>query len=560
MLRFFGTFLVSFFSVAFCFEFYNISYSPYGISTKPDGSQPVLETMVRDFEIMSLNFESLLFYGLDEYPYYVVDSLAESYGMSYWAGLYCGAYTDEGSRLGQARVYLDRSDSLGHVGFLGLIYGYNTGNLGSILGEMGELSSEYPDIPLTHLEYVDVVKRERWFYSDSLIDIVPVCVFPDQDIRWEDLSCDAIVSYVRDQYEDVCDLYPDKRVVLFEVGISTYGSLSEDDQADFLSSLVSWVEGDSIDAYLFEFRDQYWKRGIDKGYGLFDGDMGAKRFALDNLDFPYERKSVSFGDSVFACFYSDIFETTSREGDVIWSSNSKYIEQASGYSDYLILGGLYPSGELDLCSSFVSADIPFGMLITKDTLNERFYYRYAEDAGFVLLNYSSFWRKDFLKILQEIRDIAPLVPIGLLSTSTTDELNHMLKFSPYFDFFVTRHSVSDIGLVSELIDSVIAEDSIPIIPSYYGDLSLLLESGGPFIYTGPMSTFLAEMEVVSVVSVLSDRVIPATPTVLRVNQPRPEYFSLLGRKVPFSSSHSSSILIRLNQSNVKSARRVLHTR
>lgn len=555
MLRLSGTFLVVFFSVVFCFEPYNISYSPYGINTKPSGSQPVISTMVRDFEIMSLNFESLVFYGLDEYPYYVVDSLAEAYGMKYWAGLYYngGAYSSRLSRLRQARSYLNRSDSLGHVGLLGLIYGYNTGNLESILQEMDKLSSEYPNVPLTHLEYVDIVKREQWFYSDSLIDVVPVCVFPDQDIRREDLSGDAVMSYVRDQYEDICSIYPNKRVVLFEVGISTYSiQSSEEDQANFLSPLVSWIEENDIDAYLFELRDQFWKSNIDQGYGLFDTKMGAKRFALDNLAFPYKRKSISFGDSVFACFYSDVFKTKSREGDVVWSANSEYIEETSGYSDYIVLGNTHPSEELDLCNSFVSADVPFGMLLTNDTLNERPYYKYAKDAGFVLLEYESYF--NFLNILQEIRDIAPLVPVGLLS-SHTGSLRYLEGFSPYFDFIATQEDPRNIDSIKSIIDSFSTLNSIPVIPCYSYKLEEALEKGNPFIYTGQMSTFIKDIKAVSISAPRINR---------RVVQQRPEYFTLSGRRVvaPIRSgrlrqSGATSVLIRTDQLGTVGSRKIL---
>jgi hypothetical protein len=512
--------------------------------------------MVRDFEIMSLNFGSLIFYGLDEYPFYVVDSLAESYGMDYWAGAYCGSYTTESSRLGQVRSYLDRVDSLGHIGFLGLVYGYNTGNLEGILEEMGTISSEYPDVALTHFEYVDVVKREGWFYSDSLIDVVPVCVFPDQDIRLEDLEEDPgiAVSYIRDQYNEVCSIYSDKRVVLYEVGLSTY-NLSEGVQSEIFASLVSWIERDSVEAYLFEFRDQPWKMGRDEEYGLFDKDMGAKRFTRDNLKFPHERISFPFGDSVVACFYSDIFKTKSREGSVIWSANSEDIKAAADHASCLILGGYDESDEFGMCDSFISSDIPYGMVFSRDTVSERPYYGYASNAEFILIEYNF---RQGISLIEEIRAIAPGVAIGLVSKSTQNSLSSMVRFSPYLDFLVTRHYSSAMVDVVAMIDSFSLVNSIPIIPSYYGPIEDLLEQGDPFIYVGNMSNFIKDMDKVSV---LPRDVFQLCPGVLEERE-RLEFYSVLGRRVPHYSDRRmpSSVLLRRGSVNPGEIRRVLRVR
>lgn len=544
------------FLVAFCWGF-NISYSPYGIDTRPDGGQPELGDMVRDFEIMSLNFGSLIFYGLDEYPFYVVDSLAEFYGMDYWAGAYCGGYTSRWSRLSQVRSYLDRVDSLGHIGLRGLVYGYNTGNLGEILEEMGTISSEYPDVVLTHLEYVDVVKREGWFYSDSLVDIVPVCVFPDQDIRAEDLEGDPglALDYVRDQYDLICSLYPEKRVVLFEVGVSTY-NLSEVVQSEILSSILSWVEGDSIDSYLFEFRDQYWKSYRDKRYGLFDEGMGAKQFAREHLTFPHERISLPLwsGDSsrVFACEYSDVFSTRSREGSVIWSANVDDIKRASEYADYLLLEG---ADEFSMCDSFISAGIPYGLVFGSDTVLDSSYFEYVSNAGLILFDYSRFSRHaEQFNLLELVRYLAPGVPVGLESSyAFSNMLPHMTKFSPYFDFFVIRHSSPDD--YSIVADSFSLVDTIPLIPSYTGNTKGTLGTGSRFIYSGIMSTFIQGMDAVSVSSHRALFPVSLVP----VERVRPEYYSVTGRRVSggFNRGLPSSILIRRDRGQV---RRVLQVR
>ncbi|MCB1785104.1 MAG: glycosyltransferase [Chromatiaceae bacterium] len=114
------------------------------------------------------------------------------------------------------------------------------------------------------------------------VDFIAVHMLP----YWEGIAVDQAVDHVLYRYNELKTAYPDKPVVISEVGWPSNGRTRLDavashaNQAKFLRRFIAAAEREGITYYVMEAFDQPWKRQIegDAGshWGVYDADREPK--------------------------------------------------------------------------------------------------------------------------------------------------------------------------------------------------------------------------------------------------------------------------------------------
>ncbi|MGZ8152374.1 MAG: glycosyltransferase [Methylovulum sp.] len=154
------------------------------------------------------------------------------------------------------------------------------------------------DIPADALiDYIREVKKRTWrpvstsetwdvwIKNPKLVDevdFIAVHILP----YWEGISADDAVDYVFDRYHDVQKAYPNKPIIITEVGWPSDGqpfkhaTASRANQAKFLREFLNRADKEKITYYIVEAFDQPWKKSIEGSagayWGIFDADRQAK--------------------------------------------------------------------------------------------------------------------------------------------------------------------------------------------------------------------------------------------------------------------------------------------
>jgi exo-beta-1,3-glucanase (GH17 family)/cellulose synthase/poly-beta-1,6-N-acetylglucosamine synthase-like glycosyltransferase len=147
------------------------------------------------------------------------------------------------------------------------------------------------------IEYIREVKRnswrpvstsetwDMWLAHPKLVeevDFIAVHILP----YWEGIAAEDAVDYVFDRFHDVQKAYPNKPVIITEVGWPSDGqpfkhaTASRPNQAKFLREFLNRADKENITYYVVEAFDQPWKKSIEGSagayWGIFDADRQAK--------------------------------------------------------------------------------------------------------------------------------------------------------------------------------------------------------------------------------------------------------------------------------------------
>ena len=96
------------------------------------------------------------------------------------------------------------------------------------------------------------------------VDFIAVHMLP----YWEGISVDNAVGHVLDRYRRLQAAYPDKEIVISEVGWPSNGRMRKEavaslaNQAKFLRRFLAAAEREGLTYYLMEAFDQPWKRPV----------------------------------------------------------------------------------------------------------------------------------------------------------------------------------------------------------------------------------------------------------------------------------------------------------
>jgi exo-beta-1,3-glucanase (GH17 family)/cellulose synthase/poly-beta-1,6-N-acetylglucosamine synthase-like glycosyltransferase len=151
------------------------------------------------------------------------------------------------------------------------------------------------DIPKAALiDYIREVKKaswrpvstsetwDVWLKNPDLVaevDFIAVHILP----YWEGISADDAVDFVFDRFHAVQQAYPNKPVIITEVGWPSDGQpfkhaeASVSNQARFLREFLNKADAEKISYYIVEAFDQPWKKSIEGSTGAYWGIFNADR-------------------------------------------------------------------------------------------------------------------------------------------------------------------------------------------------------------------------------------------------------------------------------------------
>jgi len=111
------------------------------------------------------------------------------------------------------------------------------------------------------------------------VDFITVHMLP----YWEGVPLEKAVDYVEARYQDLREAYPDKQIVIGEVGWPSYGRkhkgavASPENQTRFLRRFLYHAEQQGYVYYVMEAFDQPWKTTIEGAIGTYWGVYDADR-------------------------------------------------------------------------------------------------------------------------------------------------------------------------------------------------------------------------------------------------------------------------------------------
>ncbi|KJV08115.1 glycosyltransferase [Methylocucumis oryzae] len=170
-----------------------------------------------------------------------------------------------------------------------------------MVGNEVMLRNDIPEAAL--IEYIrDVKKRTNswrpvstsetwaeWLKHPKLVeevDFIAVHILP----YWEGISADDAVDYIFDRYHDVQKAYPNKPVIITEIGWPSDGqparhaTASVSNQAKVLREFLNRADKEKVTYYIVEAFDQPWKQSIEGSAGAYWGIFNADRAAKYPMD------------------------------------------------------------------------------------------------------------------------------------------------------------------------------------------------------------------------------------------------------------------------------------
>ena len=280
-----------------------VAYSPYRGSQDPRRDQPTPEQIEQDIRLLQGRVAAIRTYssidGLEAAP-----AIARKYGLRVTAGAWIdGRWQRNEDEIGSL-IHLTRTNR----------------NIARVL--VGNESILRNDLPVARLiEYIGEVRQsvrvpvstaEPWHVwldhpelADA-VDFIAIHVLP----YWEGIGVDRAVDYVLMRYDMVQARYPDKPVVITEVGWPSDGRARRDaapsaeSQARFMRAWLNTARARDVDFFVMEAFDQPWKRSIEGRVGAYWGVFDAERrdkFALSGPIEPWPLwKTLAVASSLLA--------------------------------------------------------------------------------------------------------------------------------------------------------------------------------------------------------------------------------------------------------------------
>jgi len=159
------------------------------------------------------------------------------------------------------------------------------------------------------LKYPELVKQ---------VDFIAVHILP----YWEGIDVEQAVDYVVYRYKQLQETYPDKRIVIAEVGWPSNGRTRNDatatlaNQAKFLRRFLSVAERENYTYYIMEAFDQLWKRKLEgeagTNWGVYNIDRQPKfDFTAPVVRMPKWRELVAISIGLTVLLLAVMFRDSS---------------------------------------------------------------------------------------------------------------------------------------------------------------------------------------------------------------------------------------------------------
>lgn len=278
------------------------SYSPYGRDDNPlENRLPKPESIDRDMALMSQYADAVRTYstidGLE-----VIPGIAQKYGMK----VTLGAWLDQRAALNKREI--DNLIDLGkrYDNVTRLVVG-NEAILRADL-TVRELAQYLRQVRKAVNKPVSTAEPWHvWLRFPELVkevDFIAVQLLP----YWEKVPFEQAVDYVLRRVDELHEAYPDKHILISEVGWPSEGNRvgasypSLTNEARFVRQFLNVARERKLDYFVMEAFDQPWKKAIEGTVGAYWGVFNANR----ELKFPmtgavFEDQTWSWQAILAAC-------------------------------------------------------------------------------------------------------------------------------------------------------------------------------------------------------------------------------------------------------------------
>ena len=261
-----------------------IAYSPFGRNNSPGSSSLDITHVEQDMKTLSQITNLIRLYSSGE----LLDNLAIS-AQKHNLDIIAGAWIGTSPKRNNAQISSLIEQSQNHSNIKKLL----VGNEALLRGELN---------PSQLIEHITLARNETalpvstaepwhvWLDNPELVkavDFIAVHILP----YWEGISAEQSVPYIDMRLRELRTSYPDKPLLLAEVGWPSDGLKrnhaipSPENQATFAENFAKYARANQIDHIWLEAHDQPWKMALEgpvgSHWGVFTADRKSKWISGD---------------------------------------------------------------------------------------------------------------------------------------------------------------------------------------------------------------------------------------------------------------------------------------
>ncbi|MEK7096677.1 MAG: glycosyl hydrolase family 17 protein [Patescibacteria group bacterium] len=259
-----------------------VTFGPYTVSGQSPGTDLPETQIAQQFEVIGRYCRIVRTYSAT-HGCQLAAKYAEQKGILCWLGVDIG--TDLTANIAEISGAVQTATS---YPLAGIIVGNEAIMRGeqdatAMTGYVNQVKSQVAGVPVSVAETWDI------WYNDgagqpelaAAVDQIVVNIHP----YWRGVPVESAVTYIADCYTKVQSLYPDKVIIVGEIGWPSEGNPngsavpSAVNQRNFLTVFV-WADQNGVTGFLFEMFDEPWKVGEPGGvgthWGLFDSNLAIK--------------------------------------------------------------------------------------------------------------------------------------------------------------------------------------------------------------------------------------------------------------------------------------------
>jgi len=262
-----------------------LTYDPTRKGDKPQDNLPVSEADIdQDLALLENKVHAIRTYSMLRGQHKIPD-IAAKHDLNVTLGAWIDGNLEKNKQEIETLINVSRQD--------------NPKIIRLMVGNEVLLRADIPEDQL--IEYIREVKKRNWrpvstseTWAQWLkhpklvneVDFIAVHILP----YWEGISADDAVDYIFDRYHEVQKTYPNKPVIITEIGWPSDGQparhaiASVSNQAKVLREFLNRADREKVTYYIVEAFDQPWKQSLEGSAGAYWGIFNADRQAKYPMD------------------------------------------------------------------------------------------------------------------------------------------------------------------------------------------------------------------------------------------------------------------------------------